>query len=205
MHTEQKADRRFPQIPEDQLTPEQRAVVDSIRSGPRSKLSTSSASKPGPIGGPFNVMLRSPVIGMLIQKLGGEIRFNSVISGKLNELAILVTARHYMANYEWNAHCKLALQGGLNPAIAQAIAEGREPQGMDADETLVYEFSKSLHNNHGASDALFEKVKARFGERGVVDIIAVNGYYSLVSFLLNVDKTPLPAGVKPALAPLPGK
>ena len=196
------ADRRFPQIPEEKLTPEQRAIVDDIRAGPRSKLSTSSASKPGPIGGPFNVMLRSPVIGMLIQKLGGEIRFNSVISGKLNELAILVTARHYMANYEWNAHCKLALKGGLNPAIAEAIAEGREPEGMDADESLIYEFSRSLHNNHGVSDELFKRASDRFGERGVVDIIAVNGYYSLVSFLLNVDKTPLPAGVEPALKPL---
>ena len=196
------ADRRFPQIPEEKLTPEQRAIVDDIRAGPRSKLSTSSASKPGPIGGPFNVMLRSPGIGMLIQKLGGEIRFNSIISGKLNELAILITARHYMANYEWNAHCKLALKGGLDPAIAQAIAEGREPTGMDADEALVYEFSKSLHNNHGVSDDLFERAKKRFGEQGVVDIIAVNGYYSLVSFLLNVDKTPLPAGVEPALKPL---
>ena len=196
------ADRRFPQIPEEKLTPEQRAIVDDIRAGPRSKLATSSASKPGPIGGPFNVMLRSPVIGMLIQKLGGEIRFNSVISGKLNELAIIITARHYMANYEWNAHCKLALQGGLNPAIAQAIAEGREPEGMDADEGLVYEFSRSLHNNHGVSDELFKRASDRFGERGVVDIIAVNGYYSMVSFLLNVDKTPLPAGAEPALKPL---
>ena len=196
------ADRRFPQIPEEKLTPEQRAIVDDIRAGPRSKLATSSASKPGPIGGPFNVMLRSPVIGMLIQKLGGEIRFNSVISGKLNELAIIITARHYMANYEWNAHCKLALQGGLDPAIAQAIAEGREPKGMDADESLIYEFSRSLHNNHGVSDELFKRASDRFGERGVVDIIAVNGYYSMVSFLLNVDKTPLPAGVEPALKPL---
>ena len=196
------ADRRFPLIPVDKLTPEQQAIADDIRAGPRSKLATSSASKPGPIGGPFNVMLRSPTIGMLIQKLGGEIRFNSVISGKLNELAIIITARHYMANYEWNAHCKLALQGGLNPAIAEAIAEGREPEGMDADESLVYEFSRSLHNNHGVSDELFKRAADRFGERGVVDMIAVNGYYSLVSFLLNVDKTPLPAGVEPALKPL---
>ena len=198
-----KPDRRFPLIPEDKLTPEQRAVVDGIRSGPRSQLATSSASKPGPIGGPFNIMLRSPGIGMLIQKLGGEIRFNSVISGKLNELAILVTARHHTANYEWNAHCKLALEGGLNPAIAQAIAAGRRPDGMDADETLVYEFSRSLHESNGVSDELFKRAANRFGERGVVDMIAVNGYYALVSFLLNVDQTPLPPGTPPALAPLP--
>jgi 4-carboxymuconolactone decarboxylase len=195
-------DRRFPLIPEEKLTPEQRAIVDDIRAGPRSKLTTSSASKPGPIGGPFNIMLRSPGIGMLIQKLGGEIRFSSVISGKLNELAILVTARHHTANYEWNAHCRLALQGGLDPAIAQAIAEGRRPEGMDADETLIYEFSRELHQNHGVSDAMFKRTVERFGERGVVDIIAVNGYYTLVSFLLNVDQTPLPDGVTPALKPL---
>jgi 4-carboxymuconolactone decarboxylase len=194
--------RRFPLIPEEKLTPEQRAIVDDIRAGPRSKLTTSSASKPGPIGGPFNVMLRSPGIGMLIQKLGGEIRFSSVISGKLNELAILVTARHHTANYEWNAHCRLALQGGLDPAIAQAIAEGRRPEGMDTDETLVYEFSRELHQNHRVSDAMFKRAVERFGERGVVDIIAVNGYYTLVSFLLNVDQTPLPDGVTPALKPL---
>jgi 4-carboxymuconolactone decarboxylase len=194
--------RRFPLIPEEKLTPEHRAIVDDIRAGPRSKLTTSSASKPGPIGGPFNVMLRSPGIGMLIQKLGGEIRFSSVISGKLNELAILVTARHHTANYEWNAHCRLALQGGLDPAIAQAIAEGRRPEGMDTDETLVYEFSRELHQNHRVSDAMFKRAVERFGERGVVDIIAVNGYYTLVSFLLNVDQTPLPDGVTPALKPL---
>ena len=196
------ADRRFPVIPEDKLTPEQRAIVDNIRSGPRSKLPTSSASKPGPIGGPFNVMLRSPGIGMLIQKLGGEIRFNSVLSGKLNELAIITTARHHGQNYEWNAHCKLALQGGLDPAIAQAIAEGREPVGMDADEQLVYDFSRALHDTHRVSDALFKRAFDRFGERGVIDLIAVNGYYTLISFLLNVDQTPLPAGVEPALKPL---
>ncbi len=197
------ADRRFPLIPEEKLTPEQRAIVDDIRAGPRSKLATSSASKPGPIGGPFNIMLRSPGIGMLIQKLGGQIRFSSVLSGKLNELAIIITARHHMANYEWNAHCKLALQGGLDPAIAQAIAEGREPQGMDADETLVYEFSRELHDKHRVSDAMFKRAVDRFGERGVVDLIAVNGYYTLISFLLNVDQTPLPPGVEPALKPLP--
>jgi 4-carboxymuconolactone decarboxylase len=196
-------DRRFPLIPEDELTPEQRMVADSIRSGPRSRLANSAASKPGPLGGPFNIMLRSPGVGMLIQKLGGEIRFNSVISGKLNELAILVTARHHTANYEWNAHRKLALEGGLDPAIAQAIAEGRRPDGMDADEALVYEFSRSLHETHGVGDELFKRAVDRFGERGVVDIIAVNGYYALVSFMLNVDQTPLPPGAAPALAPLP--
>ena len=195
--------RRFPLIPEDRLTPEQRALVDAIRSGPRSQLKTSAASAPGPIGGPFNVVLRSPGMGMIIQKLGEEIRFRSSLTGKLNELAILITARHHTSQYEWYAHHKLALAGGLNPAIAQAIAVGRRPEGMDADETLVYDFSTELHANHRVRDETFDAVKRRFGEQGVVDLIAVNGFYSLVSYLLNVDGTPLPAGEPTPLPPLP--
>lgn len=194
--------RRFPLIPEDRLTPEQREVVAAIRSGPRSQLKTSAASAPGPIGGPFNVVLRSPGMGMLVQKLGEEIRFRSSLSGKLNEMAILITARRHTAQYEWYAHHKLALQGGLDPAIAQAIAEGRRPEALDEDEAVVYDFSTELHAHHGVSDETFDAVKRRFGERGVVDLITVNGFYSLVSFLLNVDRTPLPAGEPLPLKPL---
>jgi 4-carboxymuconolactone decarboxylase len=186
--------RRFPLIPPERLTDEQRAVVDAIRSGPRSKLKSSAASAPGPIGGPFNVMLRSPGVGMLIQQLGEAIRFRSSIPPRLNEMAILITARHYTSQYEWYAHHKLAMENGLDPDVSQAIAQGRRPERMGADETLVYEFSTQLHAQHGVSDATYQAVLDRFGERGVVDLIAVNGFYSLVSFMLNVDRTPLPAG-----------
>lgn len=186
--------RRFPLIPPERLTEEQRAVVDAIRSGPRSKLKSSAASAPGPIGGPFNVMLRSPGIGMLIQKLGEEIRFRSSIPPRLNEMAILVTARHHASQYEWYAHHKLAMENGLDPAVSKAIAEGRRPDRMGPDETLVYDFSTALHTEHGVSDPTYQAVLDRFGERGVVDLIAVNGFYCLVSFMLNVDRTPLPAG-----------
>lgn len=194
--------RRFKLIPIDQLTPEQQALSEAIKSGPRAKLASSGASKPGPLGGPFNVWLRSPGIGNLVQQLGEEIRFRSSIAGKLNELAILVTARHWTSQYEWFAHHKLALEGGLNPKIAEAIAQGRRPEGMDADETLVYEFSVALHETQGVSDALYARAVARFGERGVVDIISVNGFYSLVSMCLNVDGTPLPEGTPLPLPPL---
>ena len=186
--------RRFPLIPLDQLTPEQHALTEAIKSGPRAKLATSGASKPGPLGGPFNVWLRSPGIGNLVQKLGEEIRFRSSLSGKLNELAILITARNWTSRYEWVAHHKLALEGGLNPAIADAIARGQRPEGMDADEALVYDFSTELQDSRGVSDALYARAVARFGERGVVDLITVNGFYVLVSMCLNVDCTPLPYG-----------
>lgn len=194
--------RRFKLIPIDQLTPEQQALTEAIKSGPRAKLASSGASKPGPLGGPFNVWLRSPGIGNLVQQLGEEIRFRSSIAGKLNELAILVTARHWTSQYEWFAHHKLALEGGLNPKIAEDIAHGRRPAGMDADETLVYEFSVALHETQGVSDELYARAVARFGERGVVDIISVNGFYSLVSMCLNVDGTPLPEGTPLPLPPL---
>jgi 4-carboxymuconolactone decarboxylase len=186
--------RRFKLIPLDQLTPEQRELSDAIRSGPRSKLKSSGASKPGPLGGPFNVWLRSPGIGDLVQRLGEEIRFRSSLPPKLNELAILITARHWTSQYEWFAHCKLALAGGLDPAIAQEIAQGRRPAQLGKDEMIICNFSRELHETKGVSDATYQAALERFGERGVVDLISVNGYYTLVSMCLNVDGTPLPEG-----------
>jgi 4-carboxymuconolactone decarboxylase len=194
--------RRFKLIPLDQLTPGQQALTDAIKSGPRAKLASSGASKPGPLGGPFNVWLRSPGIGNLVQQLGEEIRFRSSLAGKLNELAILVTARNWTSQYEWVAHHKLALEGGLDPGIAEDIAQGRRPSGMDEDETLVYEFSRELQQTQGVSDAMYARAVARFGERGVVDLISVNGFYVLVSMCLNVDRTPVPPGTPLPLPPL---
>lgn len=191
--------RRFKQIPVDQLNPEQRTLYDAIRSGPRSKLSNSGAAQPGPLGGPFNVWLRSPGIGDCIQRLGEEIRFRSSLPAKLNELAIIITGRMWTSHYEWHAHCKLAIDAGLDPAIAQDIAENRRPAKMDADESIVYDFSMELHKSQGVSDATYKRAVDRFGERGVMDIIAANGFYTLVSMCLNVDRTPLPAG---AVSPL---
>jgi 4-carboxymuconolactone decarboxylase len=187
-------------IPVEKLTADQKVVYDGIRGGPRAKVANSGASKPGPLGGPFNVMLRSPGVGNIVQALGGEIRFKSSIPNKLNELAIMVTARYWTSQYEWHAHCKLALDAGLNPEIAKDVAENRRSAKMDADEAMIYDFSRELHETKGVSDANYKRVLDRFGERGVFDLIAVNGYYSLVSMILNVDKTPLPDGV-----PLPLK
>jgi 4-carboxymuconolactone decarboxylase len=192
--------RRFKLIPVANLTADQRKLFDAIRSGPRAKLANSSAANPGPLGGPFNVWLRSPGIGDCVQRLGEEIRFRSSLPAKLNEMAIMVTARFWTSQYEWHAHCKLALEAGLDPAIAKDIAEGRRPANMDADEALIYDFSRELHETHGVEDATYQRALERFGERGVFDLIAVNGFYSLVSMCLNVDRTPLPEGV-----PLPLK
>lgn len=194
------APQRFIQIPPENLTPEQQTLAEAIRSGPRSNVKGSAAAKPGPLGGPFNVFLRSPDIGNVIQSLGAAIRFRSSLPSKLNELAIIITARQWTSQYEWFAHHRLALEAGLDPAIGKDIAEGRRPAKMDADEAIIYDFSTELHRAHGVSDATYQRALDRFGERGVMDLIAVNGYYVLVSMTLNVDRTPLPGG---AAAPLP--
>jgi 4-carboxymuconolactone decarboxylase len=191
---------RFKQIPPENLTPEQKTLADAIRSGPRGGVKGSAAAKPGPLGGPFNVFLRSPDIGNVIQSLGAAIRFRSSLPSKLNELAIIITARQWTSQYEWFAHHRLALEAGLDPAIGKDIAEGRRPAKMDPDETIVYDFSTELHRTQGVSDATYQRALDRFGERGVMDLIAVNGYYVLVSMTLNVDRTPLPGG---APNPLP--
>jgi 4-carboxymuconolactone decarboxylase len=194
--------RRFKLIPLENLTPEQRVLADAIRSGPRAALKSSAAAKPGPLGGPFNVWLRSPGMGNLIQQLGAEIRFRSSIPPRLNEMAILIAARKWTSQYEWYAHHKVAMEAGLDPAIAEAIAQGRRPARMGEEERIVYEFSHELHETQGVSDATYKAVLDKFGERGIVDLIAVNGFYVMVSMCLNVDRTPLPAGEKLPLQPL---
>ena len=196
------APQRFKQIPPEKLTPEQRILADGVRSGPRAAIKNSSAATPGPLGGPFNVWLRSPDIGNIIQSLGAAIRFRSSLPPKLNELAIIVTARHWTAQYEWIAHHRLALEAGLDPAIGEDIAQGRRPAKMSEDEAIVHDFSRELHDTQGVSDAAYKAALDRFGERGVMDLIAVNGYYVLVSMCLNVDRTPLPGGAPPQLPPL---
>jgi len=154
------------------------------------------------VNGPFNVLLRSPEIGDLGQEFGGAARFKSSLPQRLYELAILVTARHWTAQYEWQAHHRSALQAGLSAAICDAIATGRRPASMQKDEEAVYNFVSELLNTKQVSDATFAQAKNAFGEKGVVDIIAVTGWYSIVSMMLNVDQYPVNEGTQPELKPI---
>jgi 4-carboxymuconolactone decarboxylase len=194
--------RRFRLIPFSEMTPEQRAYVDTVKSGPVSGTGSAALAGTTSIGSPFNVYLRSPVLAQHLLKVAEYIRFKSSLPARLNEFAILVTARHWSAQYEWFAHHRLALKAGLNPAVAEDLAQGRRPANMQEDEAIVYDFSYELHNKHVVSDAIFKAAVDKFGEQGVVDLIAVNGYYGLVSMILNVDRTPIPDGGKPPLPPL---
>ena len=186
---------RFRILEPEEMSQAQRDLVRSIRSGPRASVQGSAANQAGgSLGSPFNVFLRSPELGEELQRVGSYIRFKSVLGPRLTELAILVTARHWSAQYEWHAHHRLAMQAGLAPAIADDIAHGRRPAAMAPDEDAVYQSSCELHEHKRVSDATYAQVHDRFGEQGVMDLIAVNGYYSLVSMVLNVDRTPIPGG-----------
>jgi 4-carboxymuconolactone decarboxylase len=179
---------RFSPLTYDQLTAEQKLMVDHILSGPR-----------GSMSGPFNVLLRSPEMGDLAQALGAYMRFKSSIPHKLNELAILMTGRFWNAQYEWYAHHKIALEAGLSPAIIDAVATGNRPTDMQPDEAVVYDFCHEFLETRQVSDATYKAAVDKFGERGVVDLVGVVGYYHLVSMLLNLDRYPMPEGVKPEL------
>jgi 4-carboxymuconolactone decarboxylase len=182
---------RFKPLKWDEMTPPQKTMMEHLVSGERRGA-----------GGPFNVLLRSPEMGDLAQQFGASMRFHSSLPRKLNEMAIIITARHWTAQYEWNAHRTAAAQAGLAEDKIQAIAAGKRPASMDADETVIYNFATELLNTKQVSDPVFAAVKTKFGERGVVDLISVMGYYQLVSMLLNVDRYPLPAGAKPELQSL---
>jgi 4-carboxymuconolactone decarboxylase len=135
--------------------------------------------------------------------LSDYLRFNSSLPPRLSEFVILITARQWAQPYEWNAHHTLALKGGLNPEIAVAVAEGRRPQQMADDEQTVYDFCTELHVNQSVSDATYARALSTFGERGIIDMIGLSGWYTTVSMVLNTVRTPLPAGATPGLAPLP--
>jgi 4-carboxymuconolactone decarboxylase len=182
---------RFKPLKYDDMTPAQKTMVEHLLAGPR-----------GGVTGPFNVLLRSPEIGDLGQEFGASTRFKSSLPQRLYELAILVTARHWTAQYEWQAHHRSALQAGLSAAICDAIAAGRRPASMQKDEEAVYNFVSELLNTKQVSDASFAAAKTAFGERGVVDIIAVTGWYSTVSMMLNVDQYPVLDGTQPELKPI---
>ena len=152
--------------------------------------------------GPFNVLLRSPEMGDLAQQFGASMRYHSSIAPKLNELAIIITARHWTSQYEWYAHRRAAQTAGLSQSIIDAVAAGIRPVGMAPDEQAVYDFCTELLTAKQVSDATFATARDRFGERGIVDLIGVTGYYQLVSMLLNVDRYPLPDGVQAELKPL---
>ena len=179
---------RFKPLTLEELTPAQKTMMQDLFSGDR-----------GGAGGPFNVWLRSPEVGNLAQKVGAQMRFHSSLPNRLNEFAIIMTGRFWNAEYEWQAHKRLALKAGLSPAIVDAVAANKRPASMQPDEEIVYNFGHELLETRQVSDANFKAMVGKFGERGAVDLTTVMGYYCMVSMILNIDRYPLPEGAKPEL------
>jgi 4-carboxymuconolactone decarboxylase len=178
---------RLPDVDLDNLNPEQAAFRDKLVASPR-----------GEIRGPFLPMLHHPVLGDVIQQVGAQLRYSSTLPGKLRELAIIVTARHWAAQYEWFAHRSIAEKEGLSPAVCDAIAERRDPPFADDDEKLVYDFVREmLENDLRTSDATFAKALDKFGEAGVIDLNCLCGFYGLIGSILNNFDIEIPGGGKP--------
>ena len=177
---------RLPPIPDDAMTDAQRAVRDAIVSGPR-----------GTVQGPFPTWMRNPEMAMAGQKLGEYFRFNTTLSRDLAEIAICVTAEHYKAAFEWWAHAKFAHDAGVPTDVTEAIRQGREPVFEDIKSKTVYQTARALNLRHRLSDEEYEIAVQVLGEQGLVDVIGLCGYYSLVSLTLNVAEVPTPDGSNP--------
>ncbi len=183
---------RMPPIPEDKLTPEQKKAAEEFAAG-----------RGTAVFGPFVPLLRSPEVMLRAKAMGDYLRFKSTLPPKLNEFVILITARQWTQQYEWDVHFPIALKAGVEPEVAKALQEGRRPQGMSVDEEIVYDVCDELRRNQGVSDATYARAVSRFGEQGVIDLLGVNGYYTFLAIVMNTTRTALPKDHKPALPSLP--
>src|SRR5882672_3851008 len=187
-----EAQDRMPPIPAEKMTAAQRAAVAEFK-----------AARSADISGPFIPLLRSPEVMNRARAMGDYLRYKSALPPRLSEFVILLTARRWTQQYEWNAHQALALQGGLSADIVKAVAEGRRPERMADDEEAVYTLWDELQKNQSVSDVTYARAIAKLGEQGVIDGLGITGYYTMLAMVMNTTRTPLPPGVAAPLAPLP--
>jgi 4-carboxymuconolactone decarboxylase len=183
---------RMPPIPPEKMTPEQKKAAAEFMDTRQTRT----------LNGPFIALLRSPDLINLASEIGIWTRKTS-LPPRLFEFVVLITARDWTQNFEWNGHSAAALKGGLSQDIVQAVADGRRPMRMADDETIVYDFTTELLNNRGVSDETYARALAKFGERGIIDMTGISGYYTMIAMVLNVARTPLNEGVTPGLRHLP--
>lgn len=183
---------RMPPIPSDKLTAAQRTAIEEFK-----------AARSAEISGPFVPLLRSPEVMTRARAMGDYLRYKSALPPRLSEFVILLTARRWTQQYEWNAHQPLALKGGVKADVVAAIAEGRRPERMAADEDAVYTLVEEIDRNRSVSDATYARAIAAVGEQGVIDTLGLVGYYTMLAMVMNTARTPLPAGATPGLATWP--
>ena len=189
MASGQTSTERMPEIPAGDLTEAQAAAAAAFE-----------AERGVPVFGPFVPLLRSPELMLCASRMGLYLRYGSALPLRISEFTILIVARAWSQPVEWAIHRPIALKAGVAPETAQALAEGRRPDTMSSDEALAYDFSTELTHNRAVSDASYAAALARFGERGVIDLTGINGYYALLAMTMNVARTAVPEG---ASAPMP--
>jgi 4-carboxymuconolactone decarboxylase len=183
---------RMPPIPSDQWTDLQKKAAAEITSGPRKELV-----------GPFIPLLRSPEYMSRLQRVGEYLRYNTKLGPAISEFIILLMARQWTQQFEWYSHQALALKADIKPETIKSIADGGRPVSMSPDQEMVYEFVTEIRLHQSVSDPVYDRVKSRFGDQGVIDIAGLCGYYTTLAMLMNVARTPVPPGVPLPLAPFP--
>ncbi len=182
---------RFAPLKADELSPSQKAWADMIAAPPR------NAKFGGP---PYRAYIRNPELAPRLSALSEYLRWNTTLAPRLSEFAILITARQWTAQYEWFAHYPLALKAGLDPKILGDLSAGRRPDNMRDDEAALYDLATALYRDKKVTDAVYKAAVDQFGERGVMDIIGIIGYYDLVSMTLITMQAGAP---NDSVAPLP--
>ncbi len=177
---------RMPPLAPDRLTPEQTAASEAFL-----------AARKVPVFGPFVPLLRSPELMTSARAMGDYLRYRSALPQRISEFVILVTAREWTQDLEWRIHQPIALKIGIPAETVQAIAEGRRPEHMTDEEAAAWSFSTELHHNRSVSDPTYAAALARFGERGVMDLAGINGYYAMLAMAVNVARTPPGQGADP--------
>jgi 4-carboxymuconolactone decarboxylase len=172
---------RMPAIPLERMSEAQKKYAEAIIKGPR-----------GALYGPFVPLIRSPELMDRAQRVGEYLRYSSAIGTRLSELAILITARHWTQQVEWAIHAPIALAVGIKAAHIDAIANGKLPTAMSDEEQSVYQFCTELHQTKKVSDETYQQAVKTFGEKGVMDLIGINGYYTFLAMVMNTTCTPVP-------------
>jgi 4-carboxymuconolactone decarboxylase len=181
---------RFPQLSMAQLTDAQKPLGDEI-------MKVSSVG----LGGPYNPMLRSPVLGQRMFDLLHYLRWETSVPLKLNEFAILIIGRQWRSQVEWYAHAPLAIKAGLSPDIVAELKANKRPANMPPEEAAVYDFVTELTTTHAVSDETFARAKKLLGEQQVVDLTAVAGTYIAVAMQLAMAEESVPPGKEEPFKP----
>jgi 4-carboxymuconolactone decarboxylase len=187
-----QAQERFTDLRMDQLTPEQQRMVTMLSTPPRNNKITSP---------PFNLYARSPDLGIRLLELSDYVRFNSSLPPRLSEFAIMIAAREWSQPYVWRAHYPLAIKGGLARGILVDLGADKHPAGMKDDEAALYDFCVDMHRDKNVSDAAFKTALANLGEREIMDVIGIIGYYGLVSMTLITEGATGTPGDEPPMLP----